>query len=66
VLVNLTDEGRALVAQVAERFDADVAGLLDRLPPSQRKLLTTLTSRLLVAHAAEHGVDLFATVEQEA
>jgi MarR family transcriptional regulator, lower aerobic nicotinate degradation pathway regulator len=63
VLVSLTEEGRGLVAQVAETFDADVSLMLARLSPSQRRMLSALVSRLLVAHAAERGVDLFATDE---
>ena len=65
VLVRLTDRGRALVAQVADSFDGDISTLLDQLPLSQRTMLSALVSRLLLAHAARHGVDLFATVDPE-
>jgi MarR family transcriptional regulator, lower aerobic nicotinate degradation pathway regulator len=61
VLVRLTDTGRELVAGAAARFAADVSVLLDRLPPRDRAALARIVSRLLVAHAAEQGVDLFAT-----
>ena len=59
VLVDLTDAGRALVAEVAAGFEADVATLLERLSPADRSSLTRLVSRLLVAQAAANGVDLF-------
>jgi DNA-binding MarR family transcriptional regulator len=61
VRVTLTDDGRSLVAQVAGRFGADVEKLLDRLRPADRDTLSRLVSRLLVADAAAHGIDLFAT-----
>ena len=61
VLVDLTDHGRSLGAQVAARFEADVSRLLDGLPGPDREALSELVSRVLVAHAAGHGVDLFAT-----
>jgi MarR family transcriptional regulator, lower aerobic nicotinate degradation pathway regulator len=60
VLVRLTAEGRSLISGAAERFGADVAGLLDLLPPRDRAALARIVSRLLVAHAAGHGIDLFA------
>jgi MarR family transcriptional regulator, lower aerobic nicotinate degradation pathway regulator len=58
VLVRLTASGRELVTQAARRFDADVAGLLGLLPTRDAAVLAGLASRLLVAHAAERGVDL--------
>jgi len=61
VLVSLTDHGRALVSDGAARFAADVSLLLEHLPPADRAALSGLVSRLLVAHAAEQGIDLFAT-----
>jgi DNA-binding MarR family transcriptional regulator len=61
VLVALTDEGRALVSEVAAGFGADIAVVLDVLTPRERSTLTTLLSRVLVTHAAEHGVDLLAS-----
>jgi MarR family transcriptional regulator, lower aerobic nicotinate degradation pathway regulator len=61
VLVRLTDEGRALITQAAGVFAEDVSALLDRLPPRDRAAFTRIVSRLLTAHAAGHGVDLFAT-----
>ena len=61
VQVSLTDNGRAMVAEVAARFDSDVGAALAILPSSDRKALSVLVSRILVAHATARGVDLFAT-----
>ncbi len=61
VLVSLTDEGRSFVSQAAAAFEADVSALLSRLPPREREALSRIVSRLLVAHAADQGIDLFAT-----
>ncbi len=66
VQVSLTAHGRALVSQAATRFEADVTTLLWRLPPRDRQTLTRLVSRLLTAHAADQGIDLFATATAEA
>jgi DNA-binding MarR family transcriptional regulator len=66
VLVSLTDDGRSLVSQAAARFEADVSTLLSRLPPRERDTLSRIISRLLVAHAADQGIDLFATTTSEA
>jgi MarR family transcriptional regulator, lower aerobic nicotinate degradation pathway regulator len=65
VLVSLTDRGLSLAFAGAARFDEDVSLLLQRLPPSARETLTRLISRLLVAHAADEGIDLFATRKTE-
>jgi MarR family transcriptional regulator, lower aerobic nicotinate degradation pathway regulator len=64
VLVRLTHVGREMVTQAARRFDADVVQLLGLLPASDRRVLVRLVSRLLMAHAAEHGVDLFPTATE--
>ena len=61
VLVRLTDEGRSLVSAAGRLFAADVTAMLGLLAPRDRAALSRLVSRLLVAHAAEHGIDLFAT-----
>jgi DNA-binding MarR family transcriptional regulator len=61
VLVRLTDEGRSLVSAAGRLFAGDVTAMLGRLAPKDRAALSRLVSRLLVAHAAEHGIDLFAT-----
>ena len=63
VLVSLTVRGRSLVSQASAGFEADVAGLLGCLSPSERSALSGLVSRLLVTRAAGHGVDLFATLD---
>jgi MarR family transcriptional regulator, lower aerobic nicotinate degradation pathway regulator len=60
VLVSLTDQGRTLASQVSARFAADVSTMLLRLAARDRDTLSQLVSRLVVAHAADHGVDLFA------
>jgi MarR family transcriptional regulator, lower aerobic nicotinate degradation pathway regulator len=62
--VVLTAAGRDLVSAAAAGFDADVTALLARLPAADRDHLADLVSRLLVAHAAAHGVDLFAGVAE--
>jgi DNA-binding MarR family transcriptional regulator len=61
VRVRLSNDGRSLVSDVASRFEAEVSTLLEHLPQSDRQALAGLISRLLVAHAAGHGVDLLAT-----
>jgi MarR family transcriptional regulator, lower aerobic nicotinate degradation pathway regulator len=66
VLVTLTDEGRLLVSGVASLFATDVTVLLDHLPARDRAALARLVSRLLVAQAASHGIDLFATADPPA
>jgi MarR family transcriptional regulator, lower aerobic nicotinate degradation pathway regulator len=65
VLVGLTDEGRSLVSQAAARFGADLTAMLDPLPPSDRDALSAIVSRLLVAQATRHGVDLFAGLDTQ-
>ena len=62
VLVSLTGHGRSLASEGAARFAADVSLLLECLPSADRDALSWLISRLLVAHAAAQGIDLFATV----
>lgn len=64
VLVRLTQAGREVVTLAARQFDADVAGLLGLLPARDRDALARLVSRVLVAHAAEQGIDLFASVTE--
>jgi MarR family transcriptional regulator, lower aerobic nicotinate degradation pathway regulator len=63
VLVSLTAHGRSLAAAGAARFEADIALLLEHLPPADRDALSQLISRLLVAHATGQGIDLFATIK---
>jgi MarR family transcriptional regulator, lower aerobic nicotinate degradation pathway regulator len=64
VRVRLTAGGREMITQAARRFETDVAALLGLLPARDRGVLARLVSRLLVAHAAEYGVDLFATATE--
>jgi DNA-binding MarR family transcriptional regulator len=60
VHVTLTADGRSLVSAAADRFAADVSAVLERLPPRDRAALDRIVSRLLVARAADRGIDLFA------
>lgn len=62
VLVTLTAEGRSLVSSVSGDFEDEVSTMLRRLPARDREALSRLVSRLLVAHAADHDVDLFANL----
>ena len=66
VQVSLTAAGRALVSQAAARFEADVSALLSHLPARERETLTRIISRLLVTHAADQGIDLFAIITAKA
>jgi MarR family transcriptional regulator, lower aerobic nicotinate degradation pathway regulator len=61
VLVSLTDHGRSVASDGAARFAADISLLLRHLPPADRDTLSGLVTRLLVAQAADQGIDLFAT-----
>ena len=61
ILVSLTDDGRSLVSAAAARFEADISALLSGLPQRERETLSRIVSRLLVARAADQGIDLFAT-----
>src|SRR3984957_9228489 len=63
VHVKLTADGRSLVSAAAGRFAADVSAVLGLLPPRDRAALRRIVSRLLVAHAADRGIDLFAGTE---
>jgi len=65
VRVSLTDLGRSLVSQASARFQADISMLLAPLQRSDRDGLASLISRVLVAHATHHGVDLFATIDAQ-
>jgi DNA-binding MarR family transcriptional regulator len=59
VLVRLTAEGRALVHDVAARFDDDVSTLLGPLGPAERETLSQLLGRMLAVEARARGIDLF-------
>jgi DNA-binding MarR family transcriptional regulator len=62
VLVGLTTEGRMLASRVGGRFESDVVAMLECLSGQERDALAALVSRILVAHAAARGVDLFANI----
>jgi MarR family transcriptional regulator, lower aerobic nicotinate degradation pathway regulator len=61
VRVRLTDAGREQVQAVAAGFAGDIATMLEPLAAEDRAALTRYLSEMLVAHAAAHGLDLFAT-----
>ncbi|HTU31610.1 MAG TPA: MarR family transcriptional regulator [Solirubrobacteraceae bacterium] len=61
VLVTLTEEGRALVAQVAAEFGRDIEQLLGALTATDRAALTEIAERVLITDAGTRGIDLFAT-----
>jgi DNA-binding MarR family transcriptional regulator len=65
VLVRLTSEGQALIADTGAGFAADVTALLGRLPAREQAALTRLVSRLIVGHAAAQGIDVFANLVPE-
>ena len=62
VRVALTDAGRSVVDSVAAGFAQDIEQLLAPLSDGDRDAITDLLTRVLVAHAREHGVDLFANL----
>jgi DNA-binding MarR family transcriptional regulator len=59
VLVTLTEDGRSLASAVSAQFETDIVAMLDVLTPSDRAKLTSLLSRVLVAQAADRGINLF-------
>jgi DNA-binding MarR family transcriptional regulator len=59
VVIRLTRKGRSFVSKAAEAFEGDVSRLLALLPPKEATTLAKITSRLVIAHADNHGVDLF-------
>jgi DNA-binding MarR family transcriptional regulator len=61
VRIRLTPEGRGLVQEVSADFSDDVTAMLEPLTPELRQQLTSTLNRVLVAHAAAQGVDLFPT-----
>jgi DNA-binding MarR family transcriptional regulator len=65
VLVSLTRQGRSLIARASAESEADVSALLERLPKSDRRALSGLVSRLLVAHAEAQGIDLFPSIDAD-
>lgn len=65
IQVSLTNTGRTLVTQTANRFDKEIATILDSLPPGARRTLSTLITRVLAAQAATRGLDLFPNAETD-
>jgi len=59
VNVRLTSTARKLITRAASGFEADVAEILGSLPAADQRMLATLISRVLIAHATDHGVNLF-------
>jgi DNA-binding MarR family transcriptional regulator len=64
VLVVLTEEGRRQVEAVADRFEADLVGLLGVLEAGDRTTLTRLLTRVLINDASRRGVELSPAVSQ--
>jgi MarR family transcriptional regulator, lower aerobic nicotinate degradation pathway regulator len=60
VVVRLTKRGRSQVRKFTSEFESDAVSLLSLLSYKDASALASLISRLLVAHAEAHGVDLFA------
>ncbi len=61
VRVALTGAGRELAAAVAADFRTDMTKILEPLAQEDRQALTRMLNEVLLAHAADHGVDLFDT-----
>jgi DNA-binding MarR family transcriptional regulator len=66
VRVVLADEGRRIVAAAAADFAADLKTVLSSLSAPERSTLTALISRILLDHADQRGIDLFAGVADPA
>jgi MarR family transcriptional regulator, lower aerobic nicotinate degradation pathway regulator len=62
VVVRLTRKGRSLVGKISTNFEEEITTFLDLLPGGEAVSLASIVSELLVAHAAQHGIDLFAGV----
>ncbi len=61
-LARLLDLDKSSVTGLVDR--AERRGLVTRVPSTaDRDALSGLISRLLVAYAADHGIDLFATID---
>jgi DNA-binding MarR family transcriptional regulator len=59
IQVRVTREGRGLGKEVAAGFEEDLFRLLGSLSDSEQTQLSELATRVLVSHAAAHGIDLF-------
>jgi MarR family transcriptional regulator, lower aerobic nicotinate degradation pathway regulator len=62
--VTLTRKGRALATRVANGFAVDVTDLLAGLSAAERRTLTSLATRVVVDHAGERGIALFARLSR--
>jgi MarR family transcriptional regulator, lower aerobic nicotinate degradation pathway regulator len=60
VRVSLTKQGRQLVDQVADEFQAEINTISGCLSQPDQISLSGLASRVVVAHAADQGVDVLA------
>jgi MarR family transcriptional regulator, lower aerobic nicotinate degradation pathway regulator len=58
VLVTLTAAGRKFIARASAQFEADVHTVLDYVSEAERRSLAKTLSHMLVAQAADHGIDL--------
>jgi MarR family transcriptional regulator, lower aerobic nicotinate degradation pathway regulator len=56
--VSITAQGRALADQVAAEFTERVEGRDTALHPNERQAFTVLASRMIIAEARHHGIDL--------
>ncbi len=59
VQVRVTRQGRLIGKHVAAGFEEDVSRFLGSLSEAEQELLSDIATRVLVSHAAAHGVDLF-------
>jgi MarR family transcriptional regulator, lower aerobic nicotinate degradation pathway regulator len=62
VRVALTEDGAQRISEVGADFARDLIELLEPLALSDRRTLTSLLSRVLVNHAAAHGIDLLSAL----
>ncbi|WP_406450441.1 MarR family transcriptional regulator [Streptomyces sp. NBC_01622] len=56
--VSITDAGRQLVEQVAERFAERIERCVEPLPGADRKRLSRMVTRIVTADADDRGIDL--------
>jgi DNA-binding MarR family transcriptional regulator len=64
VTVSLAPAARLLITQAAADFEADLEAMLSCLAPADQQRLASLITRVLLANAADRGLDLFATTIQ--
>jgi len=64
VRVSITAAGRELIDQGAAEFEAEIAVLVDGLPPAQRSRLSLIASRVVAADARRRGIDIYATTDR--